>query len=294
MPQDVADARVYMTQMSSAARRAGAVRHQRGADARARRLHRAARHARDDQGDRRLDVPDVLVDAGRRTWRRSATTGRRSCARRSTTTSCARPTARCRRAGPAARCPICFNPYLETDLGATKPYTMDGRTFPADPMAGTRANCQNCHRRAAYPAFDPTDPGRGRFRPRLQRRLPLAGRSVLREAAEGRLHVVDRAQERRAVSVRGTVRAMRRSVLRSSVWNRRRCRRMKFRCRCADARPGARRSLPLPAVAQGDEMLQKVVIVSRHGVRTPIPSRCRARDWACASVADVVRSPPAT
>ena len=57
--------------------------------------------------------------------------------------------------GPGGALPICFNPYLETDLGATKPYTMDGKTFPADPMAGTRANCQNCHRRAAYPAFDP-------------------------------------------------------------------------------------------------------------------------------------------
>jgi hypothetical protein len=60
--------------------------------------------------------------------------------------------------GPGGALPICFNPYLETDLGATKPYTMDGKTFPADPMAGTRANCQNCHRRAAYPAFDPKIP----------------------------------------------------------------------------------------------------------------------------------------
>ena len=60
--------------------------------------------------------------------------------------------------GPGGALPICFNPYLETDLGATKPYTMDGKTFPPDPMAGTRANCQNCHRRAAYPAFDPKVP----------------------------------------------------------------------------------------------------------------------------------------
>ena len=60
--------------------------------------------------------------------------------------------------GPGGALPICFNPYLETDLGATKPYVMDGKTFPADPMAGTRANCQNCHRRAAYPAFDPKIP----------------------------------------------------------------------------------------------------------------------------------------
>ncbi|MFO1322471.1 MAG: hypothetical protein U1F15_00235 [Burkholderiales bacterium] len=61
--------------------------------------------------------------------------------------------------GPNGALPICFNPYLETDLGATKPYAMDGKTFPADPMAGTRANCQNCHRRAAFPAFDPSFPG---------------------------------------------------------------------------------------------------------------------------------------
>jgi hypothetical protein len=60
--------------------------------------------------------------------------------------------------GPGGALPVCFNPYLETDLGATRPYTMDGRTFPPDPMAGTRANCQNCHRRAAYPAFDPKVP----------------------------------------------------------------------------------------------------------------------------------------
>lgn len=60
--------------------------------------------------------------------------------------------------GPGGALPICFNPYLETDLGATKPYTMDGKTFPADPMAGTRANCQNCHRRAAFPVFDASVP----------------------------------------------------------------------------------------------------------------------------------------
>jgi hypothetical protein len=60
--------------------------------------------------------------------------------------------------GPRGALPICFNPYLETDLGATKPYTMEGKTYPADPMAGTRASCQNCHRRAAYPAFDPKIP----------------------------------------------------------------------------------------------------------------------------------------
>jgi hypothetical protein len=60
--------------------------------------------------------------------------------------------------GPGGAPPICFNPYLETDLGATKPYTMDSKTWPADPMAGTRSNCQNCHRRAAYPAFDDKAP----------------------------------------------------------------------------------------------------------------------------------------
>jgi len=60
--------------------------------------------------------------------------------------------------GPGGALPVCFNPFLETDLGPTKPYTMNGKTYPADPMAGTRSNCQNCHRRAAYPAFDPKAP----------------------------------------------------------------------------------------------------------------------------------------
>lgn len=51
---------------------------------------------------------------------------------------------------------ICFNPYLEADLGPTKPYVMNGRTMPADPMAGTRSNCMACHSRAAWPAkMDP-------------------------------------------------------------------------------------------------------------------------------------------
>jgi hypothetical protein len=54
--------------------------------------------------------------------------------------------------------PVCFNPYLEADLGATKPYVMDGRTYSPDPMAGTRSNCMNCHRRAAFPAFDAKAP----------------------------------------------------------------------------------------------------------------------------------------
>lgn len=65
--------------------------------------------------------------------------------------------------GPGGALPVCFNPYLEADLGPTKPYTMDGRTWPADPMAGTRTNCQNCHRRAAYPAFDAKAPASADF-----------------------------------------------------------------------------------------------------------------------------------
>lgn len=47
---------------------------------------------------------------------------------------------------------ICFNPYLEADLGPTKPYVMDGKRMPADPMAGTRSNCMACHSRAGWPA----------------------------------------------------------------------------------------------------------------------------------------------
>ena len=51
---------------------------------------------------------------------------------------------------------ICFNPYLEADLGPTKPYLMNGKRVPADPMAGTRSNCMACHSRAAWPAkMDP-------------------------------------------------------------------------------------------------------------------------------------------
>lgn len=60
--------------------------------------------------------------------------------------------------GPGDGEPVCFNPYLETDLGPTKPYAVAGRTFPPNPMAGTRSNCMNCHRRAGYPAFDAKDP----------------------------------------------------------------------------------------------------------------------------------------
>ena len=66
-------------------------------------------------------------------------------------------------AGPGGALPVCFNPYLETDLGPTRPYAMDGKTFPADPMAGTRSNCMNCHRRAAFPAFDSTAPAAANF-----------------------------------------------------------------------------------------------------------------------------------
>ena len=47
--------------------------------------------------------------------------------------------------------PVCFNPYLESDLGPMKPYTIDGQTYPADPMAGTRSNCMTCHVRAGWP-----------------------------------------------------------------------------------------------------------------------------------------------
>ncbi|MFO1414615.1 MAG: hypothetical protein U1F10_12065 [Burkholderiales bacterium] len=65
--------------------------------------------------------------------------------------------------GPGGALPVCFNPYLEADLGPTKPYTIGGTTFPPDPMAGTRSNCQNCHRRAAYPAFDATVPASADF-----------------------------------------------------------------------------------------------------------------------------------
>jgi hypothetical protein len=54
--------------------------------------------------------------------------------------------------------PICFNPYLETDLGPTKSYTFRGITYPPDPMAGTRTNCMNCHRHAGFPAFQKNDP----------------------------------------------------------------------------------------------------------------------------------------
>ncbi len=51
---------------------------------------------------------------------------------------------------------ICFDPYLEADLGPTKPYIMDGKHMPADPMAGTRSNCMACHSRAAWPTkMDP-------------------------------------------------------------------------------------------------------------------------------------------
>jgi len=53
---------------------------------------------------------------------------------------------------------ICFNPYLEADLGPTKPYTVGTRRYPADPMAGTRSNCMHCHARAGWPAYVANDP----------------------------------------------------------------------------------------------------------------------------------------
>jgi hypothetical protein len=53
---------------------------------------------------------------------------------------------------------VCFNPYLEADLGPTKPFTVGTRQYPADPMAGTRSNCMHCHARAGWPAYVPGDP----------------------------------------------------------------------------------------------------------------------------------------
>jgi hypothetical protein len=58
---------------------------------------------------------------------------------------------------------ICFNPYLENDLGPTQPYTIGTKTYPADPMAGTRTNCMNCHARAGFPAFDQNDSASANF-----------------------------------------------------------------------------------------------------------------------------------
>jgi hypothetical protein len=51
----------------------------------------------------------------------------------------------------------CFNPYLESDLGPTRPYQVGDQTFPPDPLAGHRSNCQTCHARAAWPSVS-TDP----------------------------------------------------------------------------------------------------------------------------------------
>jgi hypothetical protein len=62
---------------------------------------------------------------------------------------------------PEGAPPICFNPYLETDLGPTKPYRFRGITYPPDPMAGTRSNCMNCHRLAGFPAIQPDNPDAG-------------------------------------------------------------------------------------------------------------------------------------
>ncbi len=58
---------------------------------------------------------------------------------------------------------ICFNPYLETDLGPTKPYVVGTKSYPADPLAGTETNCMNCHARAGFPAFDKDNPASANF-----------------------------------------------------------------------------------------------------------------------------------
>lgn len=53
---------------------------------------------------------------------------------------------------------VCFNPYLEADLGPTKPFMVGTHRYPADPMAGTRSNCMHCHARAGWPALVPGNP----------------------------------------------------------------------------------------------------------------------------------------
>ncbi|HEY7068396.1 MAG TPA: hypothetical protein VII06_43505 [Chloroflexota bacterium] len=52
---------------------------------------------------------------------------------------------------------VCFNPYLESDLGPQAPYQVGSETYPPDPMAGHRSNCQTCHARAGWPSVS-TDP----------------------------------------------------------------------------------------------------------------------------------------
>lgn len=64
---------------------------------------------------------------------------------------------------PAGGPPICFNPYLETDLGPTKEYTFQGVKYPPDPMAGTRSNCMSCHQMAGFPAAEPNNPHAASF-----------------------------------------------------------------------------------------------------------------------------------
>ena len=44
-------------------------------------------------------------------------------------------------------------------------------------------------------------------------------------------------------------------------------------------------ALPQPVAAQGDEVLQKLVIVSRHGVRTPTMAPAATRELGGAAVA---------
>ena len=58
---------------------------------------------------------------------------------------------------------VCFNPYLETDLGPTKPYVLAGRSLPPDPMAGTRSNCMTCHARSGFPALDKNNSSSANF-----------------------------------------------------------------------------------------------------------------------------------
>jgi hypothetical protein len=53
---------------------------------------------------------------------------------------------------------VCFNPYLESDLGPTAPFTVGTERYPPDPMAGTRSNCMHCHARAGWPALVPDNP----------------------------------------------------------------------------------------------------------------------------------------
>ena len=92
------------------------------------------------------------------------------------------------------------------------------------PMAGTRSNCQNCHRRAAYPAFDPKAPASADFGHVYNDGYRSPDDPYFARLVEDRLHVVDRAQERGAVSGRGPAAARRRCYARR-LNSRRKCRR---------------------------------------------------------------------